>query len=63
MGWRGGSVVKSTGCCSRGPEFNSQQSNGSSQSSVMGSDALFWYAGVHADGALKYIKLINKSLK
>jgi hypothetical protein len=29
----------------------------------MGSDALFWYAGVHADGALKYIKLINKSLK
>ena len=24
-GWRDGSVVKSTGCSSRGPEFNSQQ--------------------------------------
>ena len=25
-----------------GPEFNSQQPHGGSQSSVMGSDALFW---------------------
>jgi hypothetical protein len=38
-----GSVVKSTDCSSRGPEFNSQQPHGDSQPSVVGSDALFWY--------------------
>jgi hypothetical protein len=38
--WRDGSVVKSTDCSSRDPEFNSQQPHGSSQPSVMGSDAL-----------------------
>jgi hypothetical protein len=32
-GWRDGSVVKSTGCSSRGPEFNSQQPHGGSQPS------------------------------
>jgi hypothetical protein len=36
-GWRDGSVVKSTDCSSRGPEFNSQQPHGGSQPSVMGS--------------------------
>jgi hypothetical protein len=41
-GCRDGSAVKSTDCSSRGPEFNSQQPHGSSQPSVMGSDALFW---------------------
>jgi hypothetical protein len=41
-GWRDGSVVKSTDCSSRGPEFKSQQPHGGSQPSVMGSDALFW---------------------
>jgi hypothetical protein len=41
-GWRDGSVMKSTGCSSRGPEFNSQQPHGGSQPSVMGSDALFY---------------------
>jgi hypothetical protein len=30
------------------PEFNSQQPHGGSQPSVMGSDALFWPAGIHA---------------
>ena len=40
--WRDGSVIKSTDCSSRGPEFNSQQPHGGSQPSVMGSDALFW---------------------
>jgi hypothetical protein len=40
--WRDGSVVKSTDCSSRGPDFNSQQAHGSSQPSVMGSDTLFW---------------------
>jgi hypothetical protein len=40
--WRGGSVVKSTDCSSKGPEFNSQQPHGASQSSVIRSDALFW---------------------
>jgi hypothetical protein len=41
-GWRDGSVVKSTDCSSRGPEFNSQQPHDASQPSVIGSDALFW---------------------
>jgi len=40
--WRDGSAVKSTDCSSGGPEFNSQQSHGGSQPSVMWSDALFW---------------------
>jgi hypothetical protein len=39
---RDDSVVKSTDCSSRGPEFNSQQPHGGSQPSVIGSDALFW---------------------
>ena len=42
MGWRDGSVVKSTDWSSRGPEFNSLQPHGGSQPSAMGSDALFW---------------------
>jgi hypothetical protein len=41
-GWRDDSVVKSTECSSRGPEFNFQQPHGGSQPSVMGSYALFW---------------------
>jgi hypothetical protein len=41
-GWKDGSVVKSTDCPSKGPEFKSQQPHGSSQPSVMRSDALFW---------------------
>jgi hypothetical protein len=52
QGWRDGSEVKSTGCSFKGHEFNSQQPHGGSQPSVMGSDALFWDAGVHADRAL-----------
>jgi hypothetical protein len=39
-GWQVGSVVKSTDCSSRGPEFNSQQPHGGPQPSVMRSDAL-----------------------
>ena len=42
LGWRDGSVVKSTDCSSEGPEFKSQQPHGGSQLSVTGSDALFW---------------------
>jgi hypothetical protein len=41
-GWRDGSAVKSTNCSSRGPEFNSQQTHGGSQPSVMEYNALFW---------------------
>jgi hypothetical protein len=41
-GWRDGSAVKSTGCSSSGPEFNSQQPHGGSQPSVMGSHATCW---------------------
>jgi hypothetical protein len=40
--WSDGSAVKSTGCSSRGPEFNSQKLHGGSQLSVTGSDGLFW---------------------
>jgi hypothetical protein len=40
--WRDGSVVKITDCSSKGPEFNSQQPHGGSQTSVMGSDAFLW---------------------
>ena len=46
-GWRDGSVIKSTDCSSRGPEFNSQQPHGGSQPSVMGSDAFFWFVCTH----------------
>jgi hypothetical protein len=42
LGWRDDSEVKSTDCSSRGPEFNSQQSHGGSQPSILGSNALFW---------------------
>jgi hypothetical protein len=42
--WRGGSVVKSTDCSSKGPEFKSQEPHGGSQPSVLRADtALFWY--------------------
>jgi hypothetical protein len=47
--WRDASADKSTGCSSRGSEFNSQHPHGGSQPSVMESDALFWHAGVYAD--------------
>ena len=51
--WRDGSEVKSTGCSSsRGPEFNSQQPHGGSQTSVMRSGAVFWPAGKHVDRIL-----------
>jgi hypothetical protein len=39
--WKNGSVVKSTDCSSRGPEFISQQPYGGSQPSVVEPDALF----------------------
>jgi hypothetical protein len=42
QGWRDGFAVKSTDCSPRGPEFNSQQPHGGSQSSVKGSDAFYW---------------------
>jgi hypothetical protein len=35
MGWRDGSVVKSTDCSSRGSEFKSQLLHGGSQPSVL----------------------------
>jgi len=53
-GWRDGSVVKSTDCSSRGPEFNSQQPHGGSQPSVTGSDNFFWHVGYYADRSLIY---------
>jgi hypothetical protein len=58
-GWNDGLAVKSTGCFSRGPEFNSQQPHGGSQPSVMESDALFWYLKT----ATVYLYIINKSKK
>jgi hypothetical protein len=51
-------VDKSTDCSSRVPEFNSQQPHGSSQPSVMGSDAHFWCAS--EDSYSVFIEIINK---
>lgn len=48
LGWRDGLEVKSTGCSSRGPEFNSQQLHGSSQPPLMKSGALFWSSDIQA---------------
>ena len=45
---RDGSEVENTDCSSRGPEFNSQQPQGGSQPSVMGSHVLFYRAGIYA---------------
>lgn len=36
-------------CSSKGSEFKSQQPHGSSQPSIVGSNALFWPAGVHVE--------------
>ena len=40
MDWRDGSVVKSTGCSSRGPEFKSQQPHGGLWLSMKGSSGM-----------------------
>ncbi|EDL40873.1 mCG1043924, partial [Mus musculus] len=50
--WKDGSEVKSTGCSSRGPEFNSQQPHGGSQPSIIRSGVLFWPAGIYTDISL-----------
>jgi hypothetical protein len=54
VGWKDGSEVKSTGCSSRDPEFNSHKPHSGSQPSIMKSDALFWPAGIHA-GRMLYM--------
>jgi len=54
-------AVMRTDCSSRGPEFIAQQPHGGSQPSVMGSDALFWYAAVSTDRALIYTKYTSKT--
>jgi hypothetical protein len=59
MGWRDGSVVKSTSCSSRGPEFNSQHPHDGSQPSVIGFDSLFWC--VWREQQCTHITKINKS--
>ena len=45
--WKDGSEFKSTGCSSRGPEFDSQQPHGGSQPSVKRSGALFCSVSIH----------------
>jgi hypothetical protein len=55
-GWRDSSVVKSSDCSSRGPEFNSQKPHGGSQPSLMGSDALFWCVSEESYSVLRHIK-------
>jgi hypothetical protein len=56
-GWRHGSVVKSTDCSSRGPEFKSQQPHGGSQPSVTRPDSLLWCLKT----ATVYLHIINKN--
>jgi hypothetical protein len=58
--WRDGLADKSTDCSST-PEFKSQQAHGGSQSSVMGSDALFW--SVSRKLQYTHIHKINKKNK
>jgi hypothetical protein len=53
--WRDGSVVKSTDCSSRGPEFNFQQAHGGSPS-VTRPDSLFWCLKT----AIVYLHIKNK---
>lgn len=44
----------------RGPAFSSQHLHGGSQPPMIGSDALFWYADIHADKVPVYRKYRNK---
>jgi hypothetical protein len=60
-GWRDCSVVKSTDCSSRGSAFNSHPLYGGLQSSIMGSDSLFWC--VWRQLQYTHINKINESLK
>lgn len=53
--WRDHSVIKGTGCSSRGREFNSQQPHGDSKSSIMGSGDFFCPADLMEDRVLIYI--------
>ena len=53
-------MVKSTDCSSRGPEFISQQPHGGSQPSILGYDAFFWHAGIHANRILNIYKIIQE---
>ena len=55
-GWGDGSMVKNTDCSSTDSKFNSQHPHGCSETSMMGSDAIFRCAEMHADKALKYIR-------
>jgi hypothetical protein len=58
QGRRDNSVVKSTDCSSRDPEFSFPQPCGGSQPSIKGPVVLLWHAGMHADRSLIYIKYI-----
>lgn len=49
-------MMKITGCSSGGPQFNSQHPYCGSQLSIMGSDALYWHVGIHADKAFIHLK-------
>ena len=62
-GWRDDSAVKSTGCSSRGPGFNSQHLHGSSQLSVtpVPGDVMSTYRHICRPSSMR-IK-INESLK
>jgi hypothetical protein len=57
-GWRDISAVKSTDCSSRGPEFNSQQPHGGSQSICNGIQCPL-LVSEDSYSVLKHIKQIN----
>jgi hypothetical protein len=61
-GWRDGSVVKSTDCSSKGPEFKFQQPHGGSKPSV--TKNLMPSSGVSEDSysVHTYNKSINQSI-
>lgn len=57
-------MVKSTGFSSGGPSsVPSTQSHGSSQPSVMASDALLCHVGIHANRVLIYISKSEEEKK
>jgi hypothetical protein len=66
LGWRDGSVVKSTDCSSGGPEFKFQQPHGGSKPSVTRPESLFWYlktATVYLEKKKESIYMFNEICK
>ena len=60
QGWRDSSAVKSTGCSSSGPKFNSQQRHGGSQPSIMRSGLSLVYRRICRQNTAYIINIFLK---